>query len=104
MHRFSRDGGPLTANTATRCAGDTDDAKEHIRAVLKVSPFHGEDHRQVWVRLCFQSLRTLKVRALRWMCQNGLLAPVRAGRFHGPPRPRPFHLNGVVLINGGERT
>ena len=57
---------------------------EKIRGVLAASPFHGEGYRKVWARLRFAGTRTSKARTLRLMRLNGLLAPVRAGRPHGP--------------------
>ena len=57
---------------------------EKIRVVLAASPFHGEGYRKVWARLRFAGTRTSKARTLRLMRLNGLLAPVRAGRPHGP--------------------
>lgn len=52
--------------------GPCDDAtlREHIRRHLKTSPWHGEGHRKMWTWLRLR--------------ENGLLAPVRAGRVHGP--------------------
>jgi transposase InsO family protein len=55
-----------------------------IRGVLAASPFHGEGYRKVWARLRFAGTRTSKARTLRLMRTHGLLAPVRAGRPHGP--------------------
>lgn len=58
---------------------------EHIRTVLRESPFHGEGHRKVWARLrVLKNIRTSKRRTLRLMRQHGLLAPHRVGRAHGP--------------------
>ncbi len=66
--------------------GPCDDATllEHIRADLKASPWHGEGHRKVWARLRLKGIRTSKVRVLRLMRENGLLAPGRVGKPHGP--------------------
>lgn len=66
--------------------GPCDDATllEHIRADLKASPWHGEGHRKVWARLRVKGIRTSKVRVCRLMRENGLLAPMRAARAHGP--------------------
>src|SRR4051812_38996277 len=57
---------------------------EAIRAVLTVSPFHGEGHRKVWARLRPASVRTSKRRVLRLMRANHLLAPSRVGAPRGP--------------------
>jgi transposase InsO family protein len=57
---------------------------EAIRAVLTASPFHGEGHRKVWVRLRVAGVRTSKRRVLRLMRENNLLAPTRAGVPRGP--------------------
>jgi len=57
---------------------------EHIRKVLSESPWTGEGHRKVWARLRFAGVRTSKGRVARLMRQEGLLAPHRAGRAHGP--------------------
>ncbi len=66
--------------------GPCDDATllEHIRTDLKASPWHGEGHRKVWARLRVKGIRTSKVRVRRLMRENGLPAPMRAGRAHGP--------------------
>lgn len=55
-----------------------------IRAVLAVSPFHGEGHRKVWARLRHAGTRTSLRRVLRLMRENHLLAPARAGSPRGP--------------------
>lgn len=57
---------------------------EHIRADLQASPWHGEGHRKVWARLRVKGIRSSKERILRLMRENGLLAPSREGRAHGP--------------------
>jgi putative transposase len=57
---------------------------EQIRAVLSVSPFHGEGHRKVWARLRVGGVRTSLRRVLRLMRENDLLAPGRVGRPRGP--------------------
>ena len=54
-----------------------------IRAVLSVSPFHGEGHRKVWARLRVGGIRTSLRRVLRLMRENDLLAPGRVGRPRG---------------------
>jgi putative transposase len=56
-----------------------------IRTVLKESPFHGEGHRKVRVRLRPRGFQVGKNRVLRLMRQNGLLAPVRQGHPRGDP-------------------
>lgn len=61
-----------------------EDLVKAIRADLAATPFHGEGHRKVWVRLRFAGIRTSKERVLRLMRENGLLAPTRAGHPHGP--------------------
>ena len=57
---------------------------ERIRGVLATSPFHGEGHRKVWVRLRFAGLRTSRHRVLRLMREHALLAPARTGSPRGP--------------------
>jgi putative transposase len=57
---------------------------EQIRAVLSVSPFHGEGHRKVWARLRIGGVRTSLRRVLRLMREHDLLAPGRVGRPRGP--------------------
>lgn len=58
---------------------------EHIRTVLRESPFHGEGYRKIWARLRhLKDIRTSKRRTLRLMRENGLLAPHRVGKAHGP--------------------
>lgn len=55
-----------------------------IRKALEDSPWVGEGYRKVWARLRFKNIRTSRARVLRLMRENGLLAPTRAGRPHGP--------------------
>ncbi len=56
---------------------------EHIRGVLRVTPFVGEGHRKVWARLRQKGVSTSKKRKLRLMRMAGLLAPGRARRVLG---------------------
>lgn len=44
----------------------------------------GEGHRKAWARLRHGGVRVSKQRVLRVMRENGLLAPARTGRYHGP--------------------
>jgi putative transposase len=69
--------GPVGAMTDTALV-------QEIRAVLTVSPFHGEGHRKVWARLRCQGIRTSLRRVLRLMRENDLLAPGRVGSPRGP--------------------
>lgn len=55
-----------------------------IREDLATSPWVGEGYRKVWARLRAAGKRTAPRRVLRVMREHGLLAPVRAGRAHGP--------------------
>jgi hypothetical protein len=49
-----------------------------IRAVIAERPFHGEGHRQIWVRLrALKGVRTSMRRVLRVMRGAELLAPAR---------------------------
>jgi len=57
---------------------------EAIRKLLADSPFHGEGYRKVWARLRFAGIRTSKRRVLRLTREQGLQAPGRVGRPHGP--------------------
>ena len=57
---------------------------EHIRRVLRESPFHGEGYRKVWAKLRFEGVRTSPEQVRRLMKQHGLQAPQRAGHPHGP--------------------
>jgi transposase InsO family protein len=57
---------------------------EHVRRVIAHSPWVGEGHRKVWARLRFEGIRTARLRVLRVMRENDLLAPTRLGRAHGP--------------------
>lgn len=57
---------------------------EHIRRVLRESPFHGEGYRKVWAKLRFEGVRTSQERVRRLMRQHGLQAPQRTGHPHGP--------------------
>jgi putative transposase len=57
---------------------------EAIRKLLADSPFHGEGYRKIWARLRFAGIRTSKRRVLRLTREQGLQAPGRVGRPHGP--------------------
>ena len=61
------------------------DVLEAIRSVIAESPFHGEGHRKVRVRLRHRGFRVGKTRALRLMREHGLLAPTRHGHRRGDP-------------------
>jgi transposase InsO family protein len=56
-----------------------------IREVLQKSSFFSEGHRKVRVRLRPLGMRIGRVRVLRLMRENGLLAPHRERRLHGDP-------------------
>ncbi len=56
-----------------------------VRQVLADSPFYGEGHRKVRVRLRALGHRVGRNRVLRLMRTAGLLAPQRAGHPHGDP-------------------
>jgi putative transposase len=56
-----------------------------IRTVLATTPFHGEGHRKVRIRLRPLGWHVGKNRVLRLMRAQGLLAPQRAGHPHGDP-------------------
>jgi transposase InsO family protein len=66
-------------------SGTDDDLVAAIRTVLAETPFHGEGHRKVRVRLRTLGWRVGKNRVLRLMRAHGLLAPQRAGHPHGDP-------------------
>jgi transposase InsO family protein len=65
--------------------GSDTDLVAAIRTVLAETPFHGEGHRKVRVRLRALGWRVGKNRVLRLMRAHGLLAPQRAGHPHGDP-------------------
>lgn len=65
--------------------GTDDDLVAAIRTVLADTPFHGEGHRKVRVRLRALGWRVGKNRILRLMRAHRLLAPQRAGHPHGDP-------------------
>ena len=65
--------------------GSDPDLVAAIRTVLAETPFHGEGHRKVRVRLRLFGWRVGKNRVLRLMRAHGLLAPQRAGHLHGDP-------------------
>jgi putative transposase len=65
--------------------GSDADLVAAIRRVLAETPFHGEGHRKVRVRLRALGWRVGKNRVLRLMRGQGLLAPQRAGHPHGDP-------------------
>ena len=89
-----------------------DELAREIRTVLSDSPFLGEGHRKVKVRLAAKGIRAGKNRVLRLMRAHGLLAPVRRGHPRGyrePQWPDPHaaagralgHGRGAVLDEGG---
>jgi len=55
-----------------------------IQRVIAESPFVGEGHKKVHVRLRLAGVRATVTRVLRIMRENGLLAPTRLGNAHGP--------------------
>jgi putative transposase len=57
---------------------------DHIRTVIRQSPFHGEGYRKIWAKLRFGGIRTSEERTRRLMREHGLQAPQRAGHRHGP--------------------
>ena len=66
-------------------SGTDDDLVVAIRTVLAETPFHGEGHRKVRVRLRASGWQVGKNRVLRLMRAHGLLAPQRGGHPHGDP-------------------
>lgn len=68
-----------------RTSGTDEDLVAAIRVVLADTPFHGEGHRKVRVRLRAHGWRVGKNRVLRLMRAHGLLAPQRTGHPHGDP-------------------
>jgi len=76
---------PVPGKRGPRTPGDDRDLVAAIRTVLAETPFHGEGHRKVRVRLRTLGWRVGKNRVLRLMRQHGLLAPQRAGHPHGDP-------------------
>src|SRR5262249_7107476 len=62
-----------------------------IRAILAMSPFHSEGHRNVRVRLRQHGVHVGKARVLRLMRVHGLLAPTRPGPCAWRSRPRRAH-------------
>jgi putative transposase len=68
-----------------RTSGTDDDLVAAIRTGLAETPFHGEGHRKVRVRLRARGWRVGKNRVLRLMRAHGLLAPQRLGHPHGDP-------------------
>jgi len=65
--------GPKTEHT-------DDKVVEKIKEVLDESPFSGEGHRKVRVRLKLKGIHAGKTRVLRLMKENNLLAPTRKKR------------------------
>jgi len=68
-----------------RTRGSDVDLVAAIRTVLADTPFHGEGHRKVRVRLRPLGWQVGKNRVLRLMRTHGLLAPQRPGHPHGDP-------------------
>jgi putative transposase len=56
-----------------------------IREAITASPFVGEGHRKIRVRMAHKGTRAGKNRVLRLMREAGLLAPTRSGHPHGDP-------------------
>lgn len=75
---------PCARRPGPQGAASDEDLVQHIRRVLKESPFHGEGYRKVWAKLRFQEIRTAPERVRRLMREHGLQAPQRAGHAHGP--------------------
>lgn len=70
--------GPKTTTTDAALIGA-------MRQVLTDSPFHGEGHRKIRIRLRALGHRVGRNRVLRLMREAGLLAPQRLGHPHGDP-------------------
>src|SRR5262245_28526074 len=68
-----------------RTTGSDDDLVAAIRVVLADTPFHGEGHRKVRVRLRAHGWRVGKNRVLHLLRLHRLLAPQRPGHPHGDP-------------------
>ena len=77
--------GPPSAKRGPKTPASDETLVTAIRAVLAATPFHGEGHRKVRVRLRQQGHRVSRNRVLRLMRLHGLLAPQRAGHRHGDP-------------------
>jgi putative transposase len=73
------------AKRGPRTSGTDEDLVAAIRTVLADTPFHGEGHRKVRVRLRAYGWGVGKNRVLRLMREHGLLAPQRVGHPHGDP-------------------
>ena len=77
--------GPPSAKRGPKTPASDETLVAAIRAVLAATPFHGEGHRKVRVRLRQHGHRVSRTRVLRLMRLHGLLAPQRAGHRHGDP-------------------
>jgi putative transposase len=71
---------------------------EAIRAVLAVTPFHGEGYRKVRARLAHRGLAVGGKRVLRLMRTHRLLAP----RQLGPPNGNPAHDGTIITTRPDE--
>ena len=81
-------GGPLASDRRPGKRGPKtelggEELVAEIRTVLSESPFLGEGHRKVKVRLAAKGIRAGKNRVLRLMRAHGVLAPVRRGHPRG---------------------
>jgi putative transposase len=76
---------PPRAKRGPKTPVDDETLLAAMRQVLAASPFHGEGHRKVRVRLRALGHRVGRNRVLRLMRTAGLLAPQRAGHPHGDP-------------------
>jgi transposase InsO family protein len=73
--------GPQTVESDAELAGHI---REVLESVERDFDFRGEGHRKVRARLAQRGVFAGKRRVLRVMRQEGLLAPTRVGRPHGP--------------------
>jgi len=95
---------PLAGKRGPQGPCSDEELVEHIRRVLRESPFHGEGYRKVWAKLRFEKIRTSPERVRRLMREHGLQAPGRVGHAHGPKAhdgtiitPRPDMMWGTDL-------
>lgn len=83
-HRRFRRAHPLEVDRRGRRVLTDLEVAAAIRHELAISPWVGEGYRKVHAALRNSGIRVARGRVLRVMREQGLLAPTRVGRAHGP--------------------
>lgn len=87
-------GGPSPAKRGPKTEMSDEELLKLIRADLAESPFQGEGHRKVWMRLRYvKKIRVGRMRVLRIMRENNLLSPRRS------PQGEPSKHEGTITTD-----